>query len=38
MKKSSKLIIKGDTKYLTYLDKHLQQEHKNTKGKIKLIK
>ncbi len=34
----SKMVIKGDTKYISYLSKHLQKEHPATKGKIKVIK
>ena len=31
-----KLVIKGSSKYCTYLKGHLEKEHPKTKGKIKL--
>lgn len=32
------LIIKGTDKYIEYLEKHLHQEHRETKGKTKIKK
>ena len=34
----AKLVIKGNKKYLKYMEKHLQVEHPKTKGKIKIVK
>lgn len=33
-----KLLIKGNKKYITRLEKHLNKEHPKTKGKTKVIK
>lgn len=33
-----KLIIKGNKKYLTWLQKHLAKEHRKTKGRSRLRK
>ena len=33
-----KVVIKASKKYGTWLSKHLQKEHRKTKGKIKLFK
>lgn len=33
-----KLSITGKSKYLKYLNAHLQKEHPLTKGKIKVLK
>lgn len=33
----SKLIIKGSSKYIKYLNKHLQVEHPKTKNKTRVI-
>lgn len=30
----SELIIKGNKKYLNYMEHHLQKEHPKTKGRI----
>ena len=34
----ARLVIKGDKKYLKYMEKHLQVEHPKTKGKITIRK
>jgi len=33
-----KLIIKGNKKYISWLEKHLNKEHPKTKGKTKVKK
>ncbi len=33
-----KLVIKASKKYAKYLEKHLQEEHPKTRGRIKLKK
>lgn len=34
----AKLVIKGNKKYINWLNKHLQKEHRKTKGKTKVTR
>lgn len=37
-KGSDKMVVRGSPSYIKYLSSHLQKEHPETKGKVKIIK